>query len=64
MPDRYSNLTSLTQQDLNNGISKLILDDPGLYRKYSNSKGMSVIVSDAMEPFNPVYSQNRVTSFK
>ena len=54
-PNRHSSLTELSKQDLSSdGIGLTILDDPSKYRKYSNSKGMNVVVSDNFEPFQPV----------
>ncbi len=51
MPNRHSSLSDLSQQDLSDGIGQMILDDPTKFRKYSNSKGMNVIVSDTLEPY-------------
>jgi hypothetical protein len=61
MPDRYSNLSSLTSQDLGRDI--LTIQDPSQFRKYSNSKGMNVIVSDGIDSYKPLaYSHDLASS--
>ena len=54
-PGRYSNLSSLTLKDLEDSVAdESIRRNPDRFWKYSNSKGLNVIVNDGKEVFHPI----------